>query len=103
MLGSAGVAEERGSDTGGLQRLPINQRPTETVPYDLQRYVSSSTRLHIFSGKLNGPRAQYSRDVWVARQRAVLTKGARYLKPRFEIIFTLFMLLYVPLLTAPLY
>ncbi|KAI0819973.1 hypothetical protein BC628DRAFT_1399709 [Trametes gibbosa] len=54
-------------------RLPINQPPTETVPYDLQRY--------------------YSRDVWVARQRAVLTKGARYLKPRFEIIFAVFMLL----------
>ncbi|KAI0355577.1 hypothetical protein OH77DRAFT_1424512 [Trametes cingulata] len=54
-------------------RLPLNQPPTETVPYDLQRY--------------------YSRDVWVARQRAVLTKGSRYLKPRFEIIFCVFMLL----------
>ncbi|KAI0675194.1 hypothetical protein C8Q78DRAFT_1010929 [Trametes maxima] len=54
-------------------RLPVNQAPSETVPYDLQRY--------------------YSRDVWVARQRAVLTKGSRYLKPRFEIIFTTFMLL----------
>ncbi|KAI0630256.1 hypothetical protein C8Q77DRAFT_250843 [Trametes polyzona] len=54
-------------------RLPINQPPTETVPYDLQRY--------------------YNRDVWVARQRAVLTKGARFLKPRFEIIFAVFMLL----------
>ncbi|KAI0769723.1 hypothetical protein BD413DRAFT_78565 [Trametes elegans] len=54
-------------------RLPVNQAPSDTVPYDLQKY--------------------YNRDVWVARQRAVLTKGSRYLKPRFEIIFAAFMLL----------
>ena len=38
---------------------------------------------------------QYSRDVWIARQRAVITKGSRYIKPRFDIIFATFMLLYV--------
>ncbi|KAI0663605.1 hypothetical protein C8Q70DRAFT_907040 [Cubamyces menziesii] len=54
-------------------RLPINQSPSDTVPNDLQRY--------------------YNRDIWAARQRAVLMKGSRYLKPRFEIIFTIFMLL----------
>ncbi|KAI8968637.1 hypothetical protein BD414DRAFT_504191 [Trametes punicea] len=54
-------------------RLPVNQAPSETVPYDLQRW--------------------YSRDVWVARQRAVLNKASRYMKPRFEYIFAIFMLL----------
>lgn len=54
-------------------RLPKHLPPNDTVPYELQPY--------------------YSRDVWVARQRAVLTKGSRYLKPRFEIIFTVFMVL----------
>ncbi|KAI0743924.1 hypothetical protein C8Q80DRAFT_868972 [Daedaleopsis nitida] len=54
-------------------RLPIHLPPNDTVPYELQGY--------------------YSRDVWVARQRAVLTKGSRYLKPRFEIIWAVFMLL----------
>ncbi|EJF65411.1 hypothetical protein DICSQDRAFT_124598 [Dichomitus squalens LYAD-421 SS1] len=53
--------------------LPINQAPNDSVPYELQKY--------------------YSKDIWAARQRAVLMKGSRYLKPRFEIIFAVFMFL----------
>ncbi|OBZ67214.1 hypothetical protein A0H81_12853 [Grifola frondosa] len=56
-------------------RLPINSAPSETVPYDLQQY--------------------YTKEVWVARQRAILLKGSRYLKPRFEVIWTVFIALSV--------
>ncbi|RPD74184.1 hypothetical protein L226DRAFT_535648 [Lentinus tigrinus ALCF2SS1-7] len=54
-------------------RLLKGMPPNDDVPYELQPY--------------------YNKDVWMARQRAVLTKGSRYLKPRFEIIFAIFMLL----------
>lgn len=63
-------------------RLPLKQAPNDMVPYELQQY--------------------YSRDIWLARQRAVLMKGSRYLKPRFEIFWAVFMvlaMLAVPIVT----
>ena len=75
-----------------MQRLAINQAPNDSVPYELQKYVSTlnvSPRIYALT------RSQYSKDIWAARQRAVLMKGSRYLKPRFEIIFAVFMFLCV--------
>ena len=75
-----------------MQRLAINQAPNDSVPYELQKYVST---LNISSRIIALTRSQYSKDIWAARQRAVLMKGSRYLKPRFEIIFAVFMFLCV--------
>ncbi|KAH9929523.1 uncharacterized protein BXZ73DRAFT_102053 [Epithele typhae] len=52
-------------------RLNPDHGPSDSIPHELQKY--------------------YSPDVWVARQRAVMTKGGRYLKPRFDIAFAVFM------------
>ena len=75
-----------------MQRLAINQAPNDSVPYELQKYVST---LDVSRRTYTLTRSQYSKDIWAARQRAVLMKGSRFLKPRFEIIFAVFMFLCV--------
>lgn len=75
-----------------FQSLSIDQPPQETVPYQLQSFVSSRSLGHRFWIDFG---AQISSAAWQARLRAVLRKGGRYLKPGFDAVWGIITFMYV--------